>query len=101
MYACSFVCMHISSVDDREGVESPGDGISGGCEMRKVGARNQTGPMGLLTTEPSHWLHVTSRRNQRNSSPGVQFATASFGDRENLVKAPGSTQVDSSTVTMN
>lgn len=73
MYACSLLDEYVK-VDAGEGVESPGDGISGGSKMSQVGAENQIGPevqkLGFLTTEPSHQLHVISRRNQRNKVSG-------------------------------
>ena len=72
MYACSVY--EYVSVDAGEGVEFAGDEISDDCKMSQVGAENQTGPgvqkLGLLTTEPSHRLHVISRRNQRNKVSG-------------------------------
>lgn len=86
MYACSLY--EYVSVDAGEGVESPGDGISDDCKMSQVGAENQTGPMvqklGLLTTEPSHRLHMISRRNQKNKVSGFRLPLPALELGENL-----------------
>lgn len=56
--------------------------------MSQVGAENQIGPvvqkLGLLTTEPSHRLHVISRRNQRNKVSGFSLPLPALEIGESL-----------------
>lgn len=87
MYACPLLDGYVS-VDAGEGVESPGDGISGGSKMSQVGTESQIGPvvqkLGLLTTEPSHRLHVICRRHQRNKVLGFSLPLPALETGENL-----------------
>lgn len=87
MYACSLLDEYVK-VDAGEGVESPGDGISGGSKMSQVVAENQIGPEVQKLGFFNHWAISPAPRDQQEKSEkqslGISLPLPALETGENL-----------------